>query len=37
LAPARWPAVRGIPRCDAHRPLPSMMIAMCMIRFAPQS
>ena len=24
--PTRWPAVRGRPRDDAHRPLPSMMI-----------
>jgi hypothetical protein len=26
--PARWPASRGRPRCFAHRPFPSMMIAM---------
>jgi hypothetical protein len=24
-----WPAGRGNPRCVAQRPLPSMMIAMC--------
>src|ERR1700683_5247459 len=37
LAPARWPAVRGSPRCEAQRPLPSMMIAMCTISFVSQS
>src|SRR5439155_19359978 len=27
--PARWPSTRGRCRCAAHRPLPSIMIAMC--------
>jgi hypothetical protein len=29
LAPAIWPADRGSPRREAHRPLPSMMMAAC--------
>src|SRR5271165_4844654 len=28
-APARWPAMRGSPRCVAQRPLPSIMMAAC--------
>src|SRR6185503_11993997 len=28
-APRLCPAVRGRPRCRAHRPLPSMMMATC--------
>jgi len=27
--PARWPAIRGRPRYDAQRPLPSIMMATC--------
>ena len=29
LMPARCPATRGKPRFRAHRPLPSMMMAIC--------
>ncbi len=29
VTPARCPSMRGRPRCRAHRPLPSMMTAMC--------
>ena len=28
--PSLWPAWRGRPRASAQRPLPSMMIAMCL-------
>src|SRR6185312_12151368 len=31
LAPWTWPALRGIPRRCAQRPLPSMMIATCRV------
>src|SRR3990172_10373533 len=32
--PALWPARRGSPRCWAHRPLPSMMMAAWVGRLA---
>src|SRR6185437_5897502 len=31
LAPCTWPALRGMPRRCAQRPLPSMMIATCRV------